>query len=345
MRRRAFLEIGGAAGLASLAGCLSAESRPPEIEPGPQWRRDGEVYHTGHTGGMEMIGFAQAGPLTVGLSYDFPTQFWTVAGSRRNRIELTDRNDAVHIMASVWHTETETVFPIASGLRVTVEREGTSPIQKALWPMLSQKMGFHFGDNFKLEEWGEYSITVDIGSSPLEKRGGLQGSFEEADSVSFTYNFQLSKRDYNISGKELPDKRGTHTAAPPMQMSRHPLSFAPRASELPGRLLGRATSGDADFLVLSEGSSLVVSPRTPFNRFVLPLMSLSARVERDGQTVSEGSLTPTIDPTRKYHYRRPTDGLESGDTITISVDAPPQTARHPGYESAFLEMSDVTITV
>ncbi|WP_336325636.1 DUF7350 domain-containing protein [Halovenus sp. HT40] len=345
MRRRVFLEIGGAAGLASLAGCLSAGSPSPEVEPGPPWRRDGEVYHTGHDGGMEMIGFAQSGSLTVGLSYAFPTQFWTVAGSRRNRIDLTDRNDAVHIMASVWDTDTETVFPIASGLRVSVERDGSSPIQKALWPMLSQKMGFHFGDNFTLEEWGEHTITVDIGSPSLQKRGGLQGSFEGIDSVSFEYNFQLSKRNYNISGTEKINKRGTHAAVPPMQMSRHPLSFAPRPSEIPGRLLGRATSGDADFLVFADDSSLVVSPRTPFNRFVLPLMSLSARIERDGQTVTEGSLTPTIDPSRDYHYRRPIDGVETGDTITISIDAPPQTARHAGYESAFLEMSDVTITV
>lgn len=343
MRRRAFLEGGGAAGLASLAGCLSASSPPPDVESGPPWRRDGEVYHTGHQDGMELIGFAQAGPLTVGLSYAFPTQFWTVAGARRNRIDLTDRNDAVHLMASVWHTETETVFPIASGLRVTLERTGTSPIRKALWPMLSQRMGFHFGDNVTLEEWGEYTITVDIGSPSLQKRGGLQYSFEEADSVSFTYNFQLSKRDYNISGTEKLDKRGAHTAVPPMQMSMHPLSFAPL--NLPGRLLGRATSGDAVFLIVSDGSSLVVSPQTPFNRFVLPLMALSARHERDGQIVSEGSLTPTIDPTRTYHYRRPIDGIESGETITLSVDSPPQTARHAGYESAFLEMPDMTITV
>jgi hypothetical protein len=74
-------------------------------------------------------------------------------------------------------------------------------------------------------------------------------------------------------------------------------------------------------------------------------MSLSASIERNGRTVSDGSLTPTIDPTRGYHYRRPVDGIESGDTITLSVDRPPQTARHMGYESAFLEMSEMTLTV
>lgn len=345
MRRRAFLEIGGVAGITSLAGCLSTGTSPPDLEPGPPWRREGEVYHTGHGGDMEMIGFARAGSLTVGLSYAFPTRFWTVAGSRRNRVTLTGRDDSVHLMASVWDTETGTVLPIASGLRVTVEREDVSPIQKALWPMLSQLMGFHFGDNFTLPKWGEYTVTIDIGSPSLDLRGGLQDSFAQADSVSFEYDFQLSTRNHGITIDRQPDKRGAHAAASPMQMAMHPLSFAPQASEIPGRLLGRATSGDAVFLVVAEESSLVVSPRTPFNRFVLPLMSLSARLERDGRTVSDGSLTPAIDPDRNYHYRQPIDGIESGDTITISVDSPPQTARHAGYESAFLEMSEMTITV
>lgn len=345
MRRRTFLAIGGAAGLGSLAGCLSAGSRSPEVEPGPPWRRDGEVYHTGHVDGMDMIGRTQLGSLTVGLSYDFPSQFWTVTGSRRNRISLTDRNDSIHVMVSVWDTETETVFPNASGPRVTLERDGSSPIQKGLWPMLSQKMGFHFGDNFTLDEWGEHTITVDISDPSMRMRGGLQGSFENVEPVTFEFNFQLSKRDYNISGTEKIKKRGDHDASPPMQMSRHPLSIAPLPGEMPGRLLGDPTTGDAVFLVFLEGDSLVVSPRTPFNRFVLPLMSLSARIERDGQTVSEGSLTPALDPTRSHHYRYQTDGIESGDTVTISVDAPPQTARHAGYESAFLDMSDVLVTV
>ncbi|MXR51815.1 iron transporter [Halovenus sp. WSH3] len=344
MRRRTFLKSGAAAGLVSMAGCLSLGSEAPDVEAGPPWQRDGEVYHTGHQVGMQMIGFAETGSLTVGVSYTFPTQFWTVAGDRRNRVDLTDRDDAIHVMASVWDTETETVFPIASGLGVTLDKEGTTPIQKAMWPMLSQQMGFHFGDNFNLEEWGEYTITVDIGSPSLRQRGGLEGSFEGAESVSFEFDFELSKRNHGITSESRSEQRGAHAAVQPMQMSAHPLSFAPGPNEMPGRLLGRATSGDAVFLVYSEGSSLVVSPRTPFNGFVLPLMSLSATHERDGQTVSEGSLTPAIDPTRKYHYRRPVDEVEPGDTITISIDAPPQTARHTGYETAFLEMPDVTIT-
>lgn len=343
MRRRAFLGL-GAAGLTSVAGCLAVGSSSPDTEPSIPWRRDGEVYHPGHRVGMQMIGMAQAGDLTVALSYSYPDRFWTISGGRRNRVGLEDKSGSIHLMASVWHTDTETVFPVASGLRVRVEHPNEEVTQRAMWPMLTQNMGFHFGDNILIPEWGTHRITVDIGSPALQPAGRLQESFEGTDSVTFDVNLQLSKRN-RIAVARQSQQRGNHAAVSPMDMSRHPLSFAPWPNEMPGRLLGRDTSGDGVFLAFLEETSLVVSPRTPFNRFVLPLMSLSARVERDGEPVSEDRLTPAIDATRQYHYRGPAEAIQSGDTITVSVDAPPQTARHIGYESAFLEMPDVTVTV
>jgi hypothetical protein len=344
MNRRAFLASGSAVGLASLAGCLSVRSESPETTLAPPWRREGEVYHPGHRIGMRMLGTAQTGNLTVGLSYSYPDRFWTVSGRRRNRVGIEQKNDSIHLMASVWDTETETVFPMASGLRVQVESGGDSVTQRALWPMLTQNMGFHFGDNVLIPEWGEHTITVDIGSPSLRRRGDLRDSFEGAETVSFDVNLQLSKRN-QIDVARQSTRRGNHAAVEPMEMAMQPLSFAPSTTALPGRLLGRPTSGDGVFVVTAEDSTLVVSPRTPFNGFVLPLMSLSARIDRDGQTAAEGQLTPAIDSTRNYHYRLPVDSLQSGDQLTLSVVAPPQTARHIGYESAFLEMDEMTMTV
>lgn len=344
MNRRAFLASSSAVGLASLAGCLSARSQPPETNLAPPWRREGEVYHPGHRIGMQLIGTAETGGVTVGLSYSYPDRFWTISGSRRNRVGIEQKNDSIHLMASVWDTETETVFPMASGLRVQVDHAGEQVTQRALWPMLTQNMGFHFGDNITIPEWGDHTITVDVGSPGLRRRGQLQDSFEGADTVGFDENLQLSKRN-RIAVARQSQRRGNHAAVEPMDMAMHPLSFAPPTSALPGRVLGRATSDDGVFVVTAEESTLVVSPRTPFNGFVLPLMSLSARIDRDGQTVAEGELTPAIDATRQYHYRLPVDSLQAGDQITLSVVAPPQTARHIGYESAFLEMNEMTVTV
>lgn len=347
MRRRNLLAAGSSAALAALAGCLGGSAEPPSTDSSPPWRREGEVYNPGHRMGMEMIGAARTGDVTVGLSYHLPTRFWTVAGTRRQPVRTEDRPDGIHLMASVWHTETRTVLPVGSGLRVRVEREGDIVTRRALWPMLTQTMGFHYGDNVTFEEWDEHSMTVDVGSPAAALRGPLAGAFEETSPVEFEFDFLLSRRN-DIPVSRRPDQRGAHGALEPMQMAM-PLSHAPTQGTLPGRVLGTGTSGDARFVVTAvddaDGTYLAVSPRTPFNRFVMPLMSLSAAVDRDGTTVFEGPLSAAVDLDRGYHYGTTVDGLAAGDEVTVSVDSPPQVARHIGYESAFLEMPDVTVTV
>jgi len=349
MRRREFFGVAGAAVFASSAGCLSGISGSATVgELAPPWRREGQVYHPGHNFGMGIIGIKQHGELSVALSYSLPDRFWTISGTRRNRVAMEDKSNSIHLMASVWHTETETVFPVASGLRVTVERAGDSLTERALWPMLTQNMGFHYGDNIVIPEWGLHTVTVELGTTDLPRRGALRGSYEETGGLSFEFDIQLSKRN-QLPRVRQQTRRGEHAAVQPMQMSRHPLSYAPQSTALPGRFLGEATSGDGVFAVsaveTADGSSLLVSPRTPFNRFVLPLMSVSARVERDGSTVFDGPVSPVIDPELQYHYRAPLESLEPGDLLTLTVDAPPQTARHIGYESAFLDMPPMTVAV
>jgi hypothetical protein len=39
------------------------------------------------------------------------------------------------------------------------------------------------------------------------------------------------------------------------------------------------------------------------------------------------------------------DELETGDTVRLTVETPPQLARHDGYETAFLDMDPVEFTV
>jgi len=90
---------------------------------------------------------------------------------------------------------------------------------------------------------------------------------------------------------------------------------------------------------------LAVSPRTPYNRFPLPLMSLSATLSRDGEAVFDDYLYEWLDPDLGVHYGAVVDGVETGDELTISVDTPPQVSRHEGYETAFLNMPDATLTL
>jgi hypothetical protein len=47
----------------------------------------------------------------------------------------------------------------------------------------------------------------------------------------------------------------------------------------------------------------------------------------------------------KYHYGTEIEPLKSDDSLTIAIQAPPQTARHDGYETAFINMADIQVTL
>ena len=125
-----------------------------------------------------------------------------------------------------------------------------------------------------------------------------------------------------------------------------PAMSLPPAEEYPGTDLGTHSSGDAAFVVryfeqsrLADGSGyLLVSPRTPYNRYPLPDMSLSLQgdYERD--------LTQTLDSELGHHYGTQVD-LSAGDSLELVVNSPPQIARHRGYETAFIEMESMTFEV
>jgi hypothetical protein len=58
----------------------------------------------------------------------------------------------------------------------------------------------------------------------------------------------------------------------------------------------------------------------------------------------EGELIQTLDSELGHHYGI-TGNLSPGDTLEIVVESPPQVARHRGYQTAFLEMPNVTVTL
>jgi hypothetical protein len=345
MRRRAFLGASGVALAGTLAGCSGLQTRqvaagqPPVVGDRPD-----AVYVPSHIEGMQMVSMAGEGRRRVGLMFSYPHRFWTITGTRTKRVSIQD-SDSVHLMASVFDAETNTVLPVGSGLTTTVERDGETVDERDPWPMLSQNMGFHYGDNVALQGDGTYTVTVDVGSVGIRRYGAFAGEFEDSLSVEFELDYRQSQRD-EISYRRLDEEQGQRGSVDSMaDMMTMPLSFAPERSELPGRVFGEGTSGDAVFLATAterDGEPyLAVSPRTPHNRYVLPLMALSATVERDGETVFDDALPKAIDPELDYHYGAPVE-VRPDDTVTVSVDSPPQVSRHEGYETAFVEMDPLT---
>lgn len=355
LSRRDVLRTLGVGSLVGTAGCLgtlgfetqSAWRDPPLVENRPD-----AVYRPALTEGMKTYGTATAGPYGVALMYSYPHRFWTLTGTELTKT-VVESEDSLHLMVSLWDRETRTVLPVDSGLTIEITRDGSLVTQEIAYPMLSQQMGLHYGSNYVLEGEGEYEATVNVGGVSLDRTGAFAGRFESAESASFSFAFDTDAL-YDVPFRRLDDA-GERGAVSPMDMG-FPVGTAPTAETLPGRHLGRATSGDAVFHAFAvdgsdgrfgggDGTYLYLSARTPYNRITLPMMGVAATLTRNGETAFEGTLARTLDPELGYHYGANVGAVRDGDTLEVSVDVPPQIARHDGYETAFLEMPPVTFDV
>jgi hypothetical protein len=355
MNRREALRAGAAFSGLSVAGCLGL------FETESVWRdaplvedRPDAVYLPAGIEEMATYGTAQAGQVSVALQYTFPHRFWTVTGTSTSRVEVQE-TDALHLMLTVWDEDSGVVLPTES--RLELRHEGSVVDSRALWSMLSQRMGFHYGDNVALDEGGSYVASVTL--SPVDARlvGDLSGSFQETRRVDIEFEYDTDDV-YDLEYSEIAEeRRGSRSAVPLMRGDEGsgPVSTVPAPDALPGEVLGTATSGDAVFAasVIESGSRfaadsqyLLVSPRTPYNAIPFAQMELSATVTREnGDTSYEGRVPAAVDHEVGIHYGVDVEGLSSGDRIELSIDAPPQVSRHDGYETAFFEMPPVEFVV
>ena len=343
----------------------------PSVEDPPD-----AVYLPTHQESMEHLETVEAGEYAVMPMLTYPHKFWLVSGTEREAV--TPDSTGVHLMATVWDAETGEVLPVDTGAQLRLTRDGDLVDQRAPWPMISQTMGFHFGDNVPLPEQGTYTVEFDltpIGGDTVRKTGEFADRFTEPRTVRFEFEFDQEFQESVVNGVEYldEDRWGEPGALDPMagmggmddnggdsggmddegeddsnggmEMGM-PFSDLQPADAYPGEDLGTPTSGDATFVVryleetrLSEDSGyLLVSPRTPYNR--VPLADTALSVEG----ALEGELVQTLDSELGHHYGIAGD-LASGEQLDLVVESPPQVARHRGYETAFLEMPPMTVEV
>ncbi|WP_137286163.1 iron transporter [Halorussus salinisoli] len=352
MQRRDFLRATAPLGLAGLAGCLGMVNT--ESASSQQFTtvadRKKKVYYPSHIDGVEMVGMGGEGRYKVGLMYSQPHAFWTITGTDTNLAQVGESVTA-HLMATIWDRETETVLPTAN-VSSEILKDGEEVDSRSLWPMLSQNMGYHFGDNVELDGDGTYTADLSVGAMQARRMGDLRGAFGEQTNLRVEFEHSREKVG-NLSYENLPDKKGEPGALDPMEM-KMPIAQVPKRENLPN-VVGTGASGDADFVAfapdetphfVADGKSyLAVSARTPYNRYPLPFMSLSATLTRDGSAVYDDVLDPALGPDLGYHYGAAVDDVQSGDELTVTVGAPPQVSRHEGYETAFIEMPKMQMTV
>ena len=352
LQRRHFLAAAGATGLSGLAGCFGVlETERATREPPLPDNRPDAVYVPSHFEGMQMVGMQSDGRYACALSFTFPHRFWLVRDTDTDSVNVQGADD-VHLMASVWDRETGVVLPGASPQIEYTDPEGESE-SFTPWQMLSQRMGFHNGDNATLGPDGDYDVSVR--AVPPSTRRSASADVP-TDSVEFSFEMRYNRGILDsLSFEDVPsDREGTEGAVDPMDMHGVEASRAPPADDFPVAVGTTAQTGGAELVVattdhlgdLATGAGetyLAASLRTPHNRFVLPAASLSATVDSGGERVFDDTLAPTIDADLGYHYGAVVPTSDPVEDVTLSVDTAPQVSRHEGYETAFFDFGDVTV--
>lgn len=306
---------------------------------------------------MVVLETVAAGDYRLTPMLSAPHSFWTVTGTQTERVN-PDGGPGVHLMLTVWDGDTGTVLPIDAGTSIRLFRDGEaigSP--RTPWAMLSQEMGAHFGDNVPLAEDGTYTVEVTLPALDVRRTGAFAGRFDTTETASVTFEYDAQFRQTVVDGIEYLDEAlwGDRGALEPTDHSEGdhatlPSTGLPPADAYPGTSLGEPESGDAAFVtrLLAAGSRfvdgdqqyLLVSPRTPYNRLPLADMSLSLSVDGDTDRLP---LEQVLDYELGLHYGTAVDGIDVGDQLQITVETPPQVARHQGYETAFLEMPAIEL--
>ncbi|MHC3438081.1 iron transporter [Natrialbaceae archaeon A-gly3] len=384
MNRRSFLGVAGTTGTLAMAGCLeqlgfeeqSAWRDPPLVTDRPD-----AVYMPAAFEEMGVYGGDDDGEYAVELSYTFPHRFWTVTGTETNRV-VVETDDTMHLMVTAWDAQTGHVLPADMSMEIYRESDGEVVSQRNLWAMISQRMGFHYGDNIELPEEGVYRARITVDDLRARRLGSFEGRFDSGTTLEVGFEYDRSDI-HDLEFDEIDHgRRGDRAALELMDHADHdhgdhdghghdhgdgehehghdhleapmPMLAAPPVEDLPGTHCGTERTGDAKLSLLEtenapvaeDGESyLVVTTRTPYNDVILPFTSLSVSLERGGEVVFENEpLTESLHHDFGHHYGMAAD-LEDGDELTVSVGSPPGVARHDGYETAFFEFEDVTFTI
>ncbi|WP_240452050.1 iron transporter [Halostella salina] len=376
--RRRFIAASGVAVGTGLAGCSTdgeadapterttdtgtdtATTRPqtetaePPSDDMPETAVDGDdaiVYIPSHRDGMRMAGMTTVGPYAVSMSYTLLHDFWVLTGQESSYVSI-ESGRGMHLMASVWDPEYGHVVPLGSPtVEVRAAGSGDLVTEKSLWPMLSQQMGPHFGDNVTFPAEGEYTARLTMDPVSARQIGAYHDRFTESVDVSFDLPFRYDIMQ-NIRERFM-ENSGDPGALEPMEMGARPTGALPAPADLPGRHVGVAESADATFAVQvletapngvdSSAPYLAISPRTPYNRYPLPFMGLRATVSDGSRQLFQDTVPSAIHHELGYHYGTPVPDLSMGTDLLLEVGAPPQTARHRGYQTAFMRFDDMSI--
>jgi hypothetical protein len=243
--RRTFVwRTAAATGTIALAGCTESDGETGEDGDGDGTdEADGDVdavpeivevedppeavYVPTHREAMRTLDPIETGDVAVAPMLSYPHPFWIVAGGEgEESVERVapEEGRGVHMMFTVWDRETETVLPVDDGAQIRVFRDGEevgSPLSP--WTMISQEMGFHFGDNVSLPDDGTYAVEVEFPPLSTRRTGALEDRLSDGVTAEFEFVYDDEFREAVVGGVEYLDEElwGERGALEPMNHAGH----------------------------------------------------------------------------------------------------------------------------
>lgn len=338
------------------------------------------VYLPTHREAFEFLPMEQAGDYVLMPHFTYAHTFWLMRGDQRE--EVPPAPQTLHLMFAFWDAETGEMLPVDVAGTMEVWKDGERVDgPRNPWPMISQGMGFHFGDNVpfasadhdaSFPEEGTYEIELQLDPIGARKTGDFAGRFEEPVSTTFEFEFSIEDFEAITEGIEFFDEerwgeRGaislmghggghddTHEDGHGDEDGHdshdgydHPNMALPSADTYPGHHIGSYESHDADFVVQYLEDSRLAEDGENY-LFVSPRTPYN-RVPLPDMALSvegdiDGVLAQTLDSELGHHYGMTVD-LTDGEEFDLIVESPPQVARHQGYETAFIDMPAMSVEV
>ena len=227
--RRGVLRAGALAAASAIAGCTGFTDEPSDSTPGsddepavpdlPQVDDPPDaVYVPTHREAMVHLPTVEIGEYALSPMLTYPHPFWLVTGTTVEEVVPEDGR-GIHLMVTVWDRKTEQVLPVDAGAEMRVRKDGDVVDQRAPWPMISQTMGFHFGDNVVLPEDGTYTVEFDLNPITTKKTGAFADRFDRAETATFEFEYDDEFRRAVVDGIEYLDEElwGRRGALEPME--------------------------------------------------------------------------------------------------------------------------------
>jgi hypothetical protein len=125
-----------------------------------------------------------------------PTEFLTYKGPATGTGTWTEvkppKGSSFHLMVMLSDARTNEVIPYAT-VWVTIKRAGNVVYDSQQWPMISEYMGFHYGNNITLPGAGHYTMRIVINPPLIDRHVEYRDIWLKAHAVNVAFNWSPTK--------------------------------------------------------------------------------------------------------------------------------------------------------